>query len=72
MGKIGTDKTCPLSSGVHAIKCMDDCEWNDGEGCAVWRIVKALEKTNTDFDNVKQRFEEILPELVQSMKMERR
>jgi hypothetical protein len=39
--RIGTAKICPF---VEDSQCVDDCEWNDGEGCAIWRIVKALEK----------------------------
>lgn len=42
--RIGTAKICPF---VEDSQCVDDCEWFDGEGCAVWRIVKALEKAAT-------------------------
>lgn len=42
---IGTDKICPVNCNTF-YHCLDSCEWNDGEGCAVWRIVKNLERGN--------------------------
>jgi len=47
-GKIGSEKLCPIMSADECtvMHCIDVCEWNDGEGCAVWRIVKALERMN--------------------------
>jgi hypothetical protein len=44
---IGSAKSCPMYGSPHHFSfCRNDCEWNDGEGCAVWRIVKALERGN--------------------------
>jgi len=41
---IGSGKSCPMYGSPHHFSyCRNDCEWNDGEGCAVWRIVRALE-----------------------------
>jgi hypothetical protein len=44
--RIGSDKICP--DGHH---CWDSCEWNDGEGCAIWRLVKAAEHIVRDFQD---------------------
>jgi len=46
--RIGSEKSCPLRNHCH---CFDDCEWNDGEGCAVWRLVKAAEHIVRSFQD---------------------
>ena len=55
--RIGSDKLCPIRAGgggLHpTLHCLDACEWNDGEGCAVWRIVEALQKIETHLGLVK-------------------
>lgn len=51
-----SDKICPLLTKslldltdedskhtVQIVFCRYDCEWHDGEGCAIWRLVKALD-----------------------------
>lgn len=47
-GRVGSDKLCPIQSVGSAWEieahCYEKCEWFDGEGCAIWRIVKALER----------------------------
>lgn len=46
MAGIAPDKICPIitEDTDYPERCQDKCEWNDGEGCAVWRIVKALDR----------------------------
>jgi hypothetical protein len=51
---IGSDKVCPLAQVLteetrRVSHCRDDCEWNDGDGCAIWRLVKAAEHIVRDF-----------------------
>ena len=43
--RIGSNKLCPIVTAKQTtiLHCLDDCEWNDGEGCAIWRLVKAAE-----------------------------
>lgn len=62
MGKVGVIKTCPLSYYEgEPTKCMDDCEWNDGnEGCAVWRIVKTLEGIHFNIERLGPMLGEVL------------
>jgi len=64
--RIGSDKVCPLaSSKKDSYHCIDDCEWFDGEDCAVWRIVKALEGTIERLDGIQNALAEIDTELQQ-------
>jgi len=51
---VGSGKSCPMYGSPHHFSwCRNDCEWNDGEGCAVWRIVEALQKIETHLGLVK-------------------
>lgn len=59
--KVGSDKSCPFRSWEgDDYKCLDDCEWNDGEGCAIWRIVKAIEGMHSDIERLGPMLGEVL------------
>jgi hypothetical protein len=46
--RIGEGTICPIMSWDDLdIHCSDACQWHDGDGCAIWRIVKALESIVT-------------------------
>ena len=55
--RIGSDRLCPIqcvgSAWEIEAHCHEKCEWNDGDGCAIWRIVQALQKIETHLGLVK-------------------
>jgi len=67
--RIGSDNLCPIqcvgSAWEIEAHCHDKCEWNDGGGCAVWRIVKALEQTKERLDGIQNALAELNTEILQ-------
>jgi hypothetical protein len=63
---VGSGKSCPMYGSPHHFSfCRNDCEWNDGEGCAVWRIVKALEGTKERLGGIQNALAELNTEIQQ-------
>jgi len=63
--KTGSVKICPMMTADldYPSHCLDQCEWNDGDGCAIWRIVKGLDMlvshlaNKFDFEEMKKLYE---------------
>jgi len=61
--RIGEGTICPImSSGDLDIHCSDACQWHDGDGCAIWRIVKALEARNARLERSHEEFKKVYEE----------
>jgi len=45
--KVSFETTCPLgpeTDSMGAQQCHTLCEWHDGQECAIWRMIKSLDK----------------------------